>query len=61
MSDEEDRPMTTDTMMRPRAAFSTEDFSLMRTAVLHYLKEVQDKPESVKYAALYHRLGRIEG
>ena len=44
-----------------RAVFSTEDFRLMRAAVVHYLKqpEVQDGPESVKYSNLYHRLGRL--
>lgn len=44
---------------RARAVFSTQDFALLRTAVLHYLKEVQDTPESVKYSNLYHRLGRL--
>lgn len=54
----------TDTTTKPeparsRAVFSQEDFSLIRTAIAHYLREVQDKPESVKYANLYHRLGRV--
>jgi predicted Zn-dependent peptidase len=44
---------------RARAVFSTEDFSLLRTAVAHYLREVQDRPESVKFSNLYHRLGRL--
>lgn len=44
---------------RSRAVFSLEDFGLMRTAIEHYLKEVRDRPESVKYSNLYHRLGRI--
>ncbi len=44
---------------RARAVFSTEDFGLLRTAVLHYLREVQDTRESVKYGNLYHRLGRL--
>jgi predicted Zn-dependent peptidase len=44
---------------RSRAVFSQEDFSLIRTAIAHYLREVQDRPESVKYANLYHRLGRV--
>jgi predicted Zn-dependent peptidase len=44
---------------RSRAVFSSEDFGLIRTAVAHYLQEVQDKPESVKYANLFHRLGRL--
>jgi predicted Zn-dependent peptidase len=44
---------------RSRAVFSTEDFHIIRQAVAHYLKEVQDSPESVKFANLYHRLGRL--
>ena len=44
---------------RPRAVFSTEDFELLRNAVTHYLKEVQDKPKQVKYANLFHRLNRL--
>jgi len=56
--------MTHDTMeatqpTRSRAVFSQEDFGLIRTAIAHYLREVQDQPESVKYANLYHRLGRV--
>ena len=56
--------MTTDTIGHPqparsRAVFSQEDFGLIRTAIAHYLREVQDQPESVKYANLYHRLGRV--
>lgn len=56
--------MTTDTQTRPeptrsRAVFSQEDFGLIRTAIAHYLREVQDQPDSVKYANLYHRLGRV--
>jgi glucokinase len=44
---------------RARAVFSTEDFKLLRAAVQHYLQEVKDSPESIKYANLYHRLGRL--
>ncbi len=60
-----DQNMTTDTIeqtrepTRSRAVFSQEDFGLIRTAIAHYLREVQDQPESVKYANLYHRLGRV--
>lgn len=54
-TDDDDRPQAP----RPRAVFSTEDFALLKQAVGHYLKEVQDKPESVKYSNLYHRLGRL--
>jgi predicted Zn-dependent peptidase len=43
---------------RSRAIFSNEDFELLRDAVLFYLKEHQDGPESIKYSNLYHRLGR---
>lgn len=42
-----------------RPIFSTEDFGLLRTAVLHYLRAIQDEPESIKYGNLYHRLGRL--
>jgi hypothetical protein len=45
--------------VRARPVFSTEDFALMREAVLHYLKVIEDKPESVKFSNLYHRLGRF--
>lgn len=60
-----DTDMTTDTIdqtrerSRSRAVFSQQDFGLIRTAIAHYLKEVQDQPESIKYANLYHRLGRV--
>jgi hypothetical protein len=44
-----------------RAVLSTEDFKLIREAVLHYLNVIQDKPESVKFSNLYHRLGSAAG
>jgi len=44
---------------RSRAVFSTEDFKLICTAVAHYVREVKDSPDSIKYSHLYHRLGRI--
>lgn len=44
---------------RSRAVFSQEDFQLIRVAIGHYLQEVRDQPESVKYSNLYHRLGRV--
>jgi hypothetical protein len=44
---------------RARAVFSTEDFSLLREAVSHYLSEIRDQPASIKFAHLYHRLGRV--
>ena len=46
---------------RARAVLSNEDFKLLRQAVLHYLKEIQDSPESVKFSNLYHRLGSAGG
>ena len=46
---------------RARAVFSTEDFRLLREAVLTHLKspEIQDSPASSKFSNLYHRLGRL--
>ena len=46
---------------RARAVFSTEDFALLKAAVLSHLQrpEVQDSPDSVKFSNLYHRLGRL--
>ncbi len=46
---------------RSRAVLSTEDFELLREAVLHYLEVVKDKPESIKFSRLYHRLGSAVG
>ncbi len=42
---------------RARAVLSNEDFKLIREAVLFYLREHEDQPESIKYSNLYHRLG----
>jgi hypothetical protein len=47
-----------------RAVFSSEDFDLLRTAVLHYLQDAsdqdaRDRAEQIKFANLYHRLGRL--
>lgn len=44
---------------RARAVFSTEDFGLLRTAVLAHLRTIEDSPDSVKFSNLYHRLGRL--
>ena len=44
---------------RSRAVFSTEDFALLKEAVAHYARVIQDKPESSKFTNLYHRLGRL--
>ena len=46
---------------RSRAVLSTEDFELLRVAVLHYLPTHQDEPDSVKFSRLYHRLGSAMG
>ncbi len=45
---------------RARAIFSTEDFKLLKDAVIHYMQQIQDSPDSVKYSNLYHRLGRLD-
>ncbi len=42
---------------RSRAVLSTEDFKLLREAVVHYMKVVEDTPDSIKFSRLYHRLG----
>jgi hypothetical protein len=59
MTTDIDTPRTEPT--RSRAVFSSQDFDLLRTAVLHYLQqpEVQEGPDSTKYSNLYHRLGRL--
>lgn len=44
---------------RARPVFAIEDTALLKTAVLHYLRVIEDQPESVKYSNLYHRLGRL--
>ncbi len=46
---------------RARAVLSNEDFKLLKEAVLFYLKEVQDTPESIKFSHLYHRLNSAVG
>ncbi len=46
---------------KARAVLSTQDMSLLREALLHYLKAIEDKPESIKFANLYHRLGSAGG
>ncbi|HEX8387967.1 MAG TPA: hypothetical protein VF636_03025 [Sphingomonas sp.] len=44
---------------RSRAVFSTEDFELLKEAVGDYVRKIADEPRSVKFANLYHRLGRL--
>ncbi len=46
---------------RARPIFSTEDFELLKKAVQSYLQQNAESPESVKFASLYHRLGRLQG
>ena len=46
---------------RSRAVLSTADFELLREAVLHYLKVVENDPKSIRFAQLYHRLGSAMG
>ena len=46
---------------RARAVLSTEDLTLLRQALVYYLEVIQDKPEFVKFARLYHRLGSAGG
>ena len=40
-----------------RALLSTQDFRLVREAVLFYMNTHQDQPEMAKFSHLYHRLG----
>jgi hypothetical protein len=44
---------------RSRAVFSNQDFELIRVAISHYLQQIKEQPEAVKYSNLYHRLGRV--
>ena len=44
---------------RSRAVFSTEDFRLIREALGTHLQKIKDEPESVKFANLFHRIGRV--
>ena len=59
MSQQPEASIATPEPARARAVFSSEDFALLRTAVLHHLRAHQDDPDSVKYSNLYHRLGRL--
>jgi hypothetical protein len=42
---------------RSRPVFSSEDFALIKKAVMHYMNEKHDEAETAKFANLYHRLG----
>ncbi len=46
---------------RARAVLSTEDLTLLRQALLHYLEAIKETPDSIKFARLYHRLGSAGG
>jgi hypothetical protein len=46
---------------RARAVLSTEDLTLLRKAVVHYMEAIKDNPESIKFGRLYHRLGSAGG
>lgn len=49
--------MTQPALARP--VFSTEDFRLVRQAIVHYIKTADGDPEMAKYSHLHHRLGRF--
>lgn len=49
---------TTNEPQPVRAVFSSEDFTLIRDSIAKYLQDV-DALNSIKYANLYHRLGRM--
>jgi predicted Zn-dependent peptidase len=42
-----------------RPVFANQDFPLLRKALLHYLKSVEDDPDLMRMSHLYHRLGRL--
>lgn len=42
---------------RARALFSTADFRLLRTALMHYARQTDDRDELARINALHHRLG----
>lgn len=58
-TDTETREPETREPQRSRAVFSNEDFSLIKEAIGHYIKEIADEPRSAKFSNLYHRLGRV--
>ena len=47
--------MAQPTLARP--VFSTEDFRLIRAAVVDYIRAHDGEPETAKYVNLHHRLG----
>ena len=44
---------------RSRAIFSTQDFRLLRAAVVEYAKTCENPDDAAKCANLLHRLGRV--
>lgn len=42
-----------------RPVFSKQDFPLLRKALLHYLRSVEDDADLESMGHLYHRLGRL--
>ncbi len=44
---------------RARAVLSTEDFKLIREAIVYYMKANEDDPKTSKFSHLYHRLGSV--
>ena len=45
---------------RARAVLSTEDFRLIREAVLHWMQTNEDDPKTSKFSHIYHRLGSAD-
>lgn len=46
---------------RARAVLSTQDFKLVREALLFYMTAHADNSEAAKFSHLYHRLGSVSG
>jgi hypothetical protein len=42
---------------RSRPVFSSDDFALIRKAILYYMNEKPEDGDTAKLANLYHRLG----
>ena len=59
MMTDTDTETRTPSPARSRPVFSTEDFALLRTAVLSYIKQKEHSPAAVKCPNLSPRLGRL--
>ena len=46
---------------RARAVLSTQDFRLLKEAVLFYMRQHEGEPQVEKFSHLYHRLGTAAG